>query len=171
MNKGVSVKTLAIIFIFSIATYFFIEHKNEEKNKIIEKSVAEEKVKKTNCFNDPSCANDIARDKSFSTDVPVLSHSGSYFFKGHKCKDECTDLISGYTWAKSRGLTEVQDCESSSTSSNFFIKGCLSYAYERIDEILEDYAELIIEKYCNCDCDQVYEDLDYNYDYDYEPWR
>lgn len=87
------------------------------------------------CPSNPACLNEKASMQSLGTTMPVMSITGSWFYRGRSCLDDCSGHLAGYEWAKEKDLLDYNSCNTGSFS---FDEGCELYVIEaRIDEGLE----------------------------------
>lgn len=74
-----------------------------------------------------------ASDSSVNYPTPTSTK----YFKGYKCKTNCSGHEAGYDWAMEKDITDPDDCGGKSIS---FIEGCVAYAEEYQENLYrEDY--------------------------------
>lgn len=62
--------------------------------------------------------------------------SGSLYFNGYPCTQDCSGHEAGYEWAEEKGIDDIDDCGG---NSNSFIEGCESYVEENYPDWVYDY--------------------------------
>jgi hypothetical protein len=68
-----------------------------------------------------------ARADSREDDEPVTSATGTSYFRGMECTDDCGGHVAGYEWAQDNKITDEDDC---STNSDSFNEGCAQQVQE-----------------------------------------
>lgn len=107
------------------ATYDY----RERAHKFREEKIAYEKWKLT-----PAGQDSEAKNRSLTNGgAVIISTTGHRFYRGDKCSGDCSGHIAGYQWAMQYGITNVDACKNTPSSS--FYQGCLRAAEDIISEI------------------------------------
>lgn len=68
------------------------------------------------------------KKRSLSTDEVMTSRSGTSYYRGMECSDDCSGHIAGYEWALDNNIREEVFCEKDNFSKSF-AEGCLEGVY------------------------------------------
>lgn len=67
--------------------------------------------------------------------APVAPLEPIHYFGGYPCTIDCSGHEAGYAWAEQKGIDDPDNCGGRSQS---FIEGCMAYAEEIHQEMIED---------------------------------
>lgn len=134
-----------IAIVMAIQLYFDIR-REEKAKKRTEQELA--------CKADPICRlkmenekilkeNEKAISDSLIYSTRIRSSTGEYFFRGLACNGDCSDIIFGYQWAESRGISKYAGCPNYNFS---FVAGCKKYVSDRIYELEEKNDEIDVNE-------------------------
>lgn len=138
---------LIVIAIF-VGTFWYNYYEKEQRKE-------RQRAKEAACLVDPVCraqkADFRARMDSIFQRGVVGSLTGTFFFRGRTCLDDCTGHIAGYEWASRLGISKEFGCGGKSDS---FIEGCLQYVQEQSsadeDESIDDRDSCTPGRYGDC---------------------
>ncbi|ENN8379104.1 hypothetical protein ACAX46_004600 [Providencia rettgeri] len=134
MNKGI------MIFIVLFFAYGLYDCSNRAKEKEAQR-VRSELWKKSSAGMDTQ-----AEWRSVLKDYPVKSQTGALFYKGMRCRSDCSGHIAGYEYAVDNNIEDKYKCDESDSLS--FTEGCS----KAVDDIITERQPL--------------EDAPRDYDYD-----